>query len=462
MFHIPLSDLRELPLSNDAEQSRETPLITEAVLARRLGWARVGVLNFLAVTVASAYLTRHCLAVANTTMQAELNFNNEQFGYLYSAFSIGYLICQVPGGWLGQRFGTRFALPLLSFLWSLMTLITSVAWTFPTLFSARLGFGLAQAGLIPNQAQVLKDWIPTESRGSASAVVTTAMAVGSIGSLQLTSWLLGLCHWRTLLFSYSLAGIGWSVLFYLVFRTSPREVPWLQQKASDQLAVPPSDSHGEPPAILNLQELLARSSFWAMFFQMAFKAAGYNLLVIFFPAFLELAYGVSKDQAGQLTSWSLVTGLIGSIVGGRVVDRVQRATQNKKLSRNGVAWSSLMLTAIIMWAGTYSTTATQMAFVIAIASLVVGLSAPCAWAASIDIGGRNTAVVMGFMNMGGAVAGIVFSPLIGRLMDYVKVTNGNWNLVIHAHAAFYFIAAMCWLMINPNRALNSVENDDAV
>lgn len=450
-------------MSNDAEQSRDTPLISEATLARRLGWARFGVLNLLAVTVASAYLTRHCLAVANTTMQAELKFNNEQFGYLYSAFSIGYLICQVPGGWLGQRYGTRFALPLLSFLWSCMTLITSVAWTFPTLFSARLGFGLAQAGLIPNQAQVLKDWIPTESRGSASAVITTAMAVGSFGSLRLTSWLLGYCHWRTLLFAYSVVGIVWSVLFYLVFRTSPREVKWLQQPVvPDPLGESQPPLLVEPPAVLNMPEMLAKSSFWAMFFQMAFKAAGYNLLVIFFPAFLEFAYGVSKDEAGQLTSWSLATGLVGSILGGRVVDRVQRATQNKKLSRNGVAWSSLMLAAIIMWAGTYSTTATGMAFAIAVASLVVGLSGPCAWAASIDIGGRNTAVVMGFMNMGGAVAGIVFSPLVGRLMDYIKLTEGNWNLVIHVHAAFYFIAAMCWLMINPNRALNSVENEDAV
>lgn len=47
---------------------------------------RSRVLPLLAFAAASAYLTRHGLAVANTTMQEELHFNNEQFSYLNSAF----------------------------------------------------------------------------------------------------------------------------------------------------------------------------------------------------------------------------------------------------------------------------------------------------------------------------------------------------------------------------------------
>ena len=64
--------------------------------------------------MASAYLTRHGLAVANTTIQEELGFNNQDFGWLYGAFSLGYLLFQVPGGWFGQKFGTRPTLPNIS------------------------------------------------------------------------------------------------------------------------------------------------------------------------------------------------------------------------------------------------------------------------------------------------------------------------------------------------------------
>lgn len=446
-------------MSYDVEQRPTLISPTAAVLARRLQGARYGVLLVLAITVASAYLSRHCLAVANTTMQKELGFNNEQFGYLYSAFSLGYLICQVPGGWLGQRLGTRITVPLLSLLWSCLTLVTSVAWTFPTLISARFGFGLAQAGLIPNQAQVLKDWFPSESRGSASAVIVTAMSVGSMGSLWLTSWLLEFCHWRTLLLSYSLFGIAWSALFYLVFRSSPADVSWLQVPAvADDVTAP-----AEPVTSgLTTADIVLNMSFWALFVQMLFKAAGYNFIVTFLPAYFEFAYEISKEDAGRLTSWSLLAVIFGTLAAGRCIDGLQRLTGSKRISRCGVGFTSLVLTAALMWAASWTADATQMALMIALSALAMAFSNPCAWAATMDMGGKNTAVVMGFLNMGGAVAGILISPLVGRLIDYIKATQGNWHLVIYVHAIFYLTAAVCWLLVNPERTLNPRENHHAV
>src|SRR5690242_10599753 len=91
----------------------------------RLRIARWGVLLLLAVAAACAYLTRHALAVANTTIQAELGIDNEQFGYLYGAFSLGYMLFQIPGGAVGQRLGIRSALPMFAILWSLMTFATA-------------------------------------------------------------------------------------------------------------------------------------------------------------------------------------------------------------------------------------------------------------------------------------------------------------------------------------------------
>lgn len=433
------------------------------VRALRLRWARYGVLCILAVTVASAYLTRHCLAVANTTMQQELGFNNEQFGYIYSAFSVGYFLCQVPGGWLGQRYGTRLTISMFSLLWSCMVLVTSVAWTLPTLLGARFGFGLMQGGLIPNQAQVLKDWFPTESRGTASAVVVTAMSVGGVCGLWLTSWLMGYCHWRTLLWSYSLFGIGWSVLMYVVFRSTPEDVPWL--RVADTIAPPVEPIAVEPKSPspgLGFFDVFLSLTFWALFVQMIFKAAGYNLFVTYFPAYLEFAFQASKEDAGRLTSWSMIALILGSLGAGHCIDGLQRLTGSKRVSRCGVAASSLFLTAFITWCATWTGNATHMALVIATASFVMGLANPCAWAATIDIGGKDTAVVMGLLNMGSALAGILITPLVGRLIDGIKASHGNWDLVIHVHAAFYLTAAICWLVVNPERTLNPRENLDAV
>lgn len=450
------------------KNSESTPLPVQTafpveVFENRLRWARIGVLVLLAITVATAYLTRHCLAVANTRMQAELNFNNEQFGYLYSAFSLGYLICQVPGGWLGQSLGTRVTLPLLCGLWSLMTLATGVVTSLPALVMARFGYGVAQAGLVPNQAQVIKDWFLETSRGQASAVIVTAMSVGGFGALWLTSQLLQFQDWRTLLISYSIFGVGWSALLYFLFRSRPDQVVWLHSNSSSEQThtlVEKRSSHSENQ--FSLVRSLWSLSIWALFTQMMFKAAGYNLLVTFFPTYLELAHQIPAESAGGLTSWSLIAVVLGSLSGGWLIDQLQWRTGSKRISRVGVACISLLLTAALMLVAPYAGSGEKVAVIIAISSFLMGIAGPCAWAASIDVGDGDTAVVMGFLNMGGALAGIVLSPWVGRLIDQIKQTGGNWNLVIHVHALFYIIAAMSWLLITFKQTPNLVETPDAV
>ena len=75
-------------------------------------YVRFGVLLLIGFASSSAYLTRHCMAVANTTIQKELGFDNTDMGLVMGAFSVGYFFCQVPGGWLGDRIGSRRALSL--------------------------------------------------------------------------------------------------------------------------------------------------------------------------------------------------------------------------------------------------------------------------------------------------------------------------------------------------------------
>jgi hypothetical protein len=69
----------------------------------------------------------------------------------------------------------------------------------------------------------------------------------------------------------------------------------------------------------------------------------------------------------------------------------------------------------------------------------------------MDIGGKNTAVAMGCLNCGASLAGILITPALGRLIDHIRATGGDWNLVIYIHAGFYLTAGLCWLAVDPER-----------
>ena len=438
------------------DEPRIEDLESAEPVAARLWGARFGVVALLSLAAVIAYLTRHCLAVANTTMQSELKINNEQFGYLYGAFSLGYLLFQVPGGWLGQRWGTRGVLACLAVFWSVMTIATALVNSLPALILMRFGFGLAQAGLIPNQAQVLRDWIPSHQRGLVTGTMVVAMSVGSVASLALTARLMEQTPWRLIFIAYGLLGIIWAISFWVCFRTSPSECTWLGVRRAGPRKISETTieqaRHNESGR-LSVGLLLSSAAMWGLATQACFKAAGYNLLVTFLPTMLELGYGVSKADAGALASWSLLMVIIGSMLGGWLVDRIQSWTSNKVYSRSGLAGVSLVLTAALMWMASFSSTASALTWSMAIASLLSGLANASPWAATLDLGGKNTAIVMGWMNMASAVAGLVFVPLVGRLIDGIQQQQGNWSVIIQLHALFYLIAALGWVMVNPNRTL---------
>jgi F0F1-type ATP synthase assembly protein I len=60
-------------------------------------------------------------------------------------------------------------------------------------------------------------------------------------------------------------------------------------------------------------------------------------------------------------------------------------------------------------------------------------------------------VIVGIMNMAGCVSGVIVTPLLGSLIDWIKHTEGDWNLVIYLHVAFYMAGAVSWMFVNPNK-----------
>ncbi|HUG71140.1 MAG TPA: MFS transporter [Pirellulaceae bacterium] len=428
---------------------------------------RFGVLALLAMAGGSAYLTRHCIAVANTTIQEELDFNNAQMGLVLGAFSLGYLLCQIPGGWLGSRFGTRVSLPLLSVLWSFFSIWTAAVSSLSQMIASRFAFGLAQAGLVPNAAQVVKDWFPVGRRGIVSSIITMSMSVGAALTMAITAVLLEDFHWRWVFRLYSLVGIAWAVAFYAYFRTFPRQHPWVNQAERELIEgdIPERADHVPTQTIkpahpddndrLRVGTMLCSGNLWAVCLQSFFRAAGYNLFVTFFPAFLEFAYGISRQDAGAFTKWPLLGVIAGGLLGGLLVDATLRWTGNKWLSRSGVAVGAMAATAAIVLASSWTTSAGSLVAVISIGAMASGIAMPCGWVGTIDVGGRHTAVIVGIMNMAGCLSGVIVTPLLGQLIDYIQQSDGNWNLVIYLHVAFYLLAAVSWIFVNPNKQVTA-------
>ena len=417
------------------------------------------VVLLIALCSSSAYLTRYCISVANTTIEAELSLTTEQMGWILAAFNVGYFFFQVPGGALGTRFGTRVSLPLLSSLWSLFTVWTSVVSSYIPLVASRVAFGAAQAGLVPNSAKGVSDWLPLERKGFGSACIGAAMSVGGAVTMGMTAVLLERFDWRTLFQLYSLVGIVWAGGFFLISRSKPSEHPWVNNAERDLIAGRTSGEKTSPAEAASkarglTREVVARlfrsRNMWFVCAQAAFRAAGYGLFVTWFPAFLEKGYGVTREDAGMKTMAPLFGVIVGTMLGGFIVDALLKRTRSKRISRSGVALTALGLCGCFTFSASLTASPDQLVAAVAIGAIFSGLGNPAAWAATMDIAGDYTAEVMGVMNMAGTVGAFFTPTILGYMIGDIERTGGDWNQVIYLIAGIYFAGSACWLMINPN------------
>src|SRR5580692_13176963 len=86
----------------------------------------------LLLTVAAymiTYLDRVLLSAAVPSIQKEFGFSLITVGWVLWSYQIAYALFQIPGGWLGDRFGGRRALAGVVIWWSIFTALIPFSWS---------------------------------------------------------------------------------------------------------------------------------------------------------------------------------------------------------------------------------------------------------------------------------------------------------------------------------------------
>jgi MFS family permease len=436
--------------------------------------ARYVVLGWLCAAATIAYVQRNAVAVAESTIRADLELETEQTGWVFSAFFVTYAIFQIPSGWLGDCWGVRWTLSVYAVLWSLATALVSLADGYETLLVARYLAGAAQAGIFPCCTAAVAHWMPETQRGLAAGWLAGFMSVGAVVASATTGWMIDTLEWswRIVFALFAIPGLLWAAGFYWWFRNRPAE-HWAvneaeRERIAQRLAQPrgsTADADAAPEgSTLNdaprgrdrvhppersertpWLALMTSAAMWAICGQQFFRAAGYNFFTSWFPTFLQESRGVSVAQSGTLTSLPLAAVVIGSLLGGSASDWVLVRTGSRRLARQGVAVLSMLACAVLIVSSYFIRDTVLAVLAISAGSFWAAFGGPCAYAITIDMGGRHVGTVFSTMNMSGNV-GAAISPLV---FERVQTSSGDWDAVLFVFAGIYVAAALCWLALKP-------------
>src|ERR1700704_1468604 len=148
------------------------------------------VVTLLAVVAALTYVDRLNLGIAGKQLVEEFKFDNQTMGFILGAFSLGYALFHIPGGWLADRFGARRVLAFAVLWFSAFTALTAVAPRLP--FLAPLGaawsfvivrftMGLGEAAAIPVGNKLMAYWLGDRERGFGTSLFLAGVGAGGIG-----------------------------------------------------------------------------------------------------------------------------------------------------------------------------------------------------------------------------------------------------------------------------------------
>src|SRR5437879_13497928 len=149
-------------------------------------------------------------------MMPALRLTQLQLGYVSSAVGLGYALFQVPGGWLGDRWGTRLVLAVAVVWWSVFTAFAAVAGTLPmtewlgilgSLILIRFLIGVGEAAALPNFNRSVANWFPLRERGLGMGVSIGGIGIGSAITPPLVAWMRGNFGWQSTFYAAGLAGV---------------------------------------------------------------------------------------------------------------------------------------------------------------------------------------------------------------------------------------------------------------
>ncbi|MBI3785794.1 MAG: MFS transporter [Deltaproteobacteria bacterium] len=409
--------------------------------------ARYGVLGFTLGLMAVAYLDRVCIATAAPAIKADLGLSDAQMGYVFSAFTTAYALFEVPSGWLADRFGARLMLARIVVWWSAMTAATGAAVGFWSLVGIRFLFGMGEAGALPSIARAFGRWLPARESGRAFGLAVMAGALGGALTQPLVVAMLERIHWRHSFVIFGMTGTVWVVAWLWWFRDDPHSHPSVNEAELRLIGSDPPAPHAAVP----WRALRRNRTMGAVCLMYMSAIYGWYFYLTWLPTYLLRARGFDLHQTGWLAALPLLSIAFGVLFGGWVSDPLVRRW-GVRAGRRAPALVGLPLAAAAVIGAVLTPQPLLAALLLAAAAGCAAMCVAPAWAVCLELGGRHAGVVTGTMNMFGNIGGALSPVVTGLCLQWWS----SWNMPLVTVAAFYGVAAACWLLIDPEEKLQGV------
>jgi MFS transporter, ACS family, tartrate transporter len=370
-----------------------------------------------------AYLDRANVSFAKLRMLNDLGLSETAYGWGVGLFFVGYLLLEIPGALLVERWSARKWFARILVTWGLCSMGMALVRTETQFYLMRFLLGLAEAGFFPGVIVYLTHWFPRRERARALAGLTFgvpfSLALGAYvsGLLIERNWF-GLAGWQWMFLVEGAPALVLGVAVPFLLPDRPADARWLspaeRRSLEATLATERQAVAGDEP--MTLGRALRLRDVWRLAVGiMAINTGGYAL-VFWLPTAVsgilgEMGRSAEPTDVLLWVGYVYLCGMAAIVIAGQSSDR----TGERKWHCVG----GLMLAG----AGLALSTVPGQPWMLVFAWLcLAGFGAffwiPPYWVLpTTALTASAAAVAVGAINMCANLAGLFGSPVVGRMKD---------------------------------------------
>jgi sugar phosphate permease len=407
---------------------------------REQRWLRI--LPFATVTYALSFINRANVSQALPSMSRELHLNSAQAGTIAGIFFWGYLVLQVPGGYLATRWSTKWFVSILLIIWGSAAVGCGFVHSGSQMWVMRFLLGVAEGGMYPATLVLISHWFPRKERARANSLFSIAIPISLIISAPLSGWLLDRWNWRVMLAVEGAFPLLWVLAWILCIYDYPRQAPWISAEERDHLeteyrrdvaAREPADHEYFLRALFAPQVLLLTMIKLLML-------SGQLGYLFWLPSAIEKAKTTSHFITSLLYMIPFVVGAVSLVL-------ISQSSDKKNERRGHVAFA-MAIGGLALFGGVLTNEVSPIFSYALVCLAAVGAFAPLGpfWAIPTEVFSRKMAgSVVGFINGIGNLGGF-FGPF---LVGYLNKRTGNFTSGFAMLGAFMLIGAALTFGLTP-------------
>ena len=393
----------------------------------RYRWTIVALL-FIATTI--NYVDRQVLGILAPTLSRELHWSETDYGDIVSWFSLAYALGFLVAGRLIDRVGVKRGLGTAVVVWSLAAMAHAFVATAAGFAAVRAALGLGESAIFPGAIKSVAEWFPKRERALAAGLFNAGTNTGAIVAPLLVPVLVLWRGWQWAFLFTGALGLLWLALWIPLYRR-PDSAP----DGDDRVRT-------EDAARWSWTALLGMRQTWAFAVGKLLADPVWWFYLYWLPKFLDAKYGIKLTGIAVGLVAVYVTADVGSIGGGwlssALIARGWTVNRARKMAMLAMALLILPTTLAGLAQSAWQ----------AIALVAVAAAAHQAWSANVytlasDMFPRSAVgSVVGIGAFTGAMGGVLFQRLVGRLLD----ANGGSYTPIFVYCGTAYLVA--WAIIH--------------